>query len=133
MPRCGADQGPAGPRRLLADKSPPYLPTRRGTNHGGRGRAIDNGTGTSVAAHGNGAGGKGTPRSALSPSLPLTRPRPRRPRQAASTTPRPPFAALLETAALEDASEPAHAPADTQNLVPLLDELSALGDPRLRW
>ena len=42
--------------------------------------------------------------------------------------------ALLETAALEDAApEAANAPADTQNLVPLLDELSALGDPRLRW
>ena len=43
-------------------------------------------------------------------------------------------AALLETAALEDdAPEAANASADTQNPVLLLDELSALGDPRLRW
>ena len=43
-------------------------------------------------------------------------------------------AALLETAALgDDAPEAANASADTQNPVPLLDELSALGDPRLRW
>ena len=42
--------------------------------------------------------------------------------------------ALLETAAPEDdAPEAASAPADTQNPVPLLDELSALGDPCLRW
>ena len=41
--------------------------------------------------------------------------------------------ALLEVAALEDAPEEANASADTQNRVPLLDELSALGDPRLRW
>ena len=41
---------------------------------------------------------------------------------------------LLETAALEDyAPEEANAPADTQNPVPLLDDLSALGDPCLRW
>ena len=39
-------------------------------------------------------------------------------------------AALLEAAALEDdAPEAAHAPADTPNAIPLLDELSALGDP----
>ena len=42
--------------------------------------------------------------------------------------------ALLEAGALEDdAPEAANASADTQNPVPLLDELSALGDPRLRW
>ena len=44
------------------------------------------------------------------------------------------IAVLLETAALEDdAPEEANAPADTQNPVPLLDELSALGDPCRRW
>ncbi len=43
-------------------------------------------------------------------------------------------AALLETAALgDDAPEAANPPADTQNPVPLLDELPALGDPRLHW
>ncbi len=42
--------------------------------------------------------------------------------------------ALLENAALEDgAPEEANASADTQNPVPLLDELSARGGPRLRW
>ena len=42
--------------------------------------------------------------------------------------------ALLETVALEDdAPEAENAPADTQNPVPLLDDLSALGDPCLRW
>ena len=42
--------------------------------------------------------------------------------------------ALPETAALEDdAPEAASAPADTQNPVRRLDELSALGDPCLRW
>ena len=42
--------------------------------------------------------------------------------------------ALLETAALEDeVPEAANPPADTPNPVPLLDELSALGDPRLHW
>jgi len=42
--------------------------------------------------------------------------------------------ALLETAVLEDgAPEKANASADSQNPVPLLDERSALGDPRLRW
>ncbi len=42
--------------------------------------------------------------------------------------------ALLESAALEDdAPETASASADTQNPVPLLDELSALGGPCLRW
>lgn len=42
--------------------------------------------------------------------------------------------ALLETAALDDdAPEAASAPADTLNPVPRLDELSALGDPCLRW
>ena len=42
--------------------------------------------------------------------------------------------ALLETVALEDdAPEAANAPADTHNPVPLLDDLSALGDPCLRW
>ena len=42
--------------------------------------------------------------------------------------------ALLETAALEDdAPEAANPPANTQNPVPLLDELPALGDPRLHW
>ena len=52
----------------------------------------------------------------------------------AFNNPRAASAALLEPAALEDdAPEAANASADTQNLVPLLDELSALGDPRLRW
>ena len=42
--------------------------------------------------------------------------------------------AMLETVALEDdPPEAAHAPADTHNPVPLLDDLSALGDPCLRW
>ncbi len=42
--------------------------------------------------------------------------------------------ALLEVAALEDdAPEEANASADTRNPVPLLDELSARGGPRLRW
>ena len=45
------------------------------------------------------------------------------------------IAALLETAALEDDAHNAyaHAPADISNPVPVLDDLSSLGDPCLRW
>ena len=44
------------------------------------------------------------------------------------------IAALLEATALEDdARQETNASADVPDAVPLLDDLSALGDPCLRW